>query len=271
MYKIQLYDEVDETTLKNAFSLVTGLQQSRFVPQSMPEKFEIPDLEDEVVKEILETETVTYQFMLLQNSTSDEERPIDSVALLESNMHIFSEDITSIVTDYPINYYSYEVLEFPPEFSKTPEVTEVAEDNCKIEVSLKRNGTIYGIILPKGSEKPYPRQIKYGLNAYNFKVEDGYTASSQFVYPENSPQDVYLHQVVSFTGLFDNTEYEAHFVGENTLEVNPDIMEEHEIQTVTVYTQREFFIIPEEYSSASILKNSFVMTLVSIIIILCML
>jgi len=148
------------------------------------------------------------------------------------------------------------MLEFDQEFSYRPILVEVTEDLANFNVSLERNGTLYGVVLIQGTRKPSPRQIQNGLNASNFKVAEGYSTQIDFVYPENLPYGVRLNQMASFTFLFDNTEYDAHFVGDNDLPVNPDIMTYDEIVTVSFLTQRELFIIPSDYQHSSILAIS---------------
>ena len=46
----------------------------------------------------------------------------------------------------------------------------------------------------------------------------------------NLPQDKQnIEKYVDFTDLFDNSEYEAYFVAENSQYVNPDLMEDDEM------------------------------------------
>lgn len=81
-FTISFTANVDPEDAKTAFALVTSIDSSRWIDEETPDIFTIPDDTDPVVQEILQDETVIHQYMLLQDPTSDEERPIDSVAQL---------------------------------------------------------------------------------------------------------------------------------------------------------------------------------------------
>lgn len=82
-FKIRVRENVAAEKLKNAFALVTSIPPMRFVNLSMPLKFDIPEADEPVVRAILDNATTEYEFMLLQNATSDEPRPIETISLLE--------------------------------------------------------------------------------------------------------------------------------------------------------------------------------------------
>ena len=256
MFNVLLSNDTDLDSLEAAFSLVTGMETSRWNIVAAPPKFDIPNNDDPLVQAILDAGTVTYNIMLLQNITADEKRPIEIVSLLETNKYLLLDEIPTIVSDYNINEYSYEVLQFANEITYQPLLVEVDEDYGTLNVSLKRNGTLFGVVLPKGSTKPSARQIKYGLDSTNFLVADESYVKVTFEYAETLPYGVVLNKLVSFTNLFDNTEYEAHFIGQNTLPVNPDLMSDDEIMTVSFVTQRELFVIPDDYQSSPIMEVS---------------
>jgi len=247
MFNILLSNDTDTSNLEAAFSLITGMPTTRWEIVKAPPKFNIPYDGDPLVKDILDAGTVTYNIMLQQNTTADEKRPIDIVSLLETNKYLLKESIPEIVNDYDINKYCYEIVEFDNQMPYQPLLVEVDEDYGTFNISLKRNGTLFGVLLLKGSAKPSARQIKYGLNASNFLVPTESYIKVSFEYANTLPYGVSLHKMASFTNLFDNTEYEAHFIGENNLPINPDLMDDQEIVTVSFLTQRELFVIPSDY------------------------
>mmetsp|Transcript_28897 Transcript_28897/g.26230 ORF Transcript_28897/g.26230 Transcript_28897/m.26230 type:complete len:173 (+) Transcript_28897:7141-7659(+) len=151
---------------------------------------------------------------------------------------------------YDINYYSYEVLQFEQEITSTPEVIDIFEDNAKLNISIKRNGTMYGVVLPKGSTKPFSEQIKGGLNASNFLVEEVHRIKEEFLYTPDMPYEWTYEVTVLVEDLLDNTVYEAHFVADNDLPVNPDLLRDDQIVTVELTTKKEYFSLPDDYTSA---------------------
>lgn len=247
MFNMLLKEDTDKDKLTAALSLVTGMTTTRWNVITAPKKFIIPNNIDPIIKELLDAGTVTYNIMLLQDPYADEKSPINTVALLESNKYLLQNEISGLATDYDINKYSYEVIEFDAEISYRPILAEISEDSVTFNTSIKRNGTLYGVIVLKGSEKPNARQIKYGLNASNFLVDPRFYTKAQFIYPLTLPYGVRKHKQMYFSGLFENTEYEAHFAAENALPVNPDLMEDEEIVTVSFLTQRAVFLIPSDY------------------------
>jgi len=269
-FNVLLSNDTDLTSLEAAFSLVTGMLTTRFEIIQAPRKFDIPNNKDPLVKAILDAGTVTYNILLLQNITADEKRPIEIISLLETNKYLLMEEIPQIVSDFNINENAYEVLEFENEMTYTPLIVEVDEDFVTFNVSLKRNGTLFGVVLPKGQARPSARQIKYGLSATNFKIATEFYVTVTFEYAQTLPYGVSLNKLISFTDLFDNTEYEAHFIGENTLLVNPDLMSDDSILTVSFFTQRELFVIPDDYQSSPLLhvKKLLVVLLAGLLLLL---
>jgi hypothetical protein len=82
----------------------------------------------------------------------------------------------------------------------------------------------------KGTKRPSPRQIKYGLNSSNFYLATTYWQVVPFVFNPKVPEDKQnIEKYVDFTDLLDNSEYEAYFVAENSQYVNPDLMEDEEM------------------------------------------
>jgi len=254
MFNVLLSNDTDLTSLEAAFSLVTGVLTTRWEIIQAPAKFDIPNNEDPLVQAILDAGTVTYNIMLMQNITADEKRPIEIVSLLETNKYLLLDEIPEIVSDFNINENAYEVLEFENEMTYQPLIVEVDEDYVTFNVSLKRNGTLFGVVLPKGSAKPSARQIQHGLSATNFLIDTTFYVAVTFEYAQNLPYGVSLNKLISFTDLFDNTEYEAHFIGQNTLPINPDLMSDDDIMTVSFFTQRELFVIPDDYQSSPLLQ-----------------
>jgi len=106
-FKIRVRENVSADKLKNAFALVTSFPPDRFVNLSMPLKFDIPEADEKVVRDIIDKSTVTYEFMLLQNATSNEVRPIETISLLEKYKSILQKEIPSLDTTYDLNKHAY--------------------------------------------------------------------------------------------------------------------------------------------------------------------
>jgi hypothetical protein len=228
-FTIQFTSNVAEAKAKTAFALVTSIDSKRWVAEKTPNVFTIPNNNDPVISTILANEATTHQYMLLQDPFSDEDRPIDSVAQLQYKVHILQETLPTVVTTYDINYHSYEVLQFAQEFTYTPKVIQVFEDNVKFNVSIKRNGTLYAIVLPATDPKPFSRQIRDGLNSTNFKVPSTHYVTVPFLYTNEVPYGIYYDKTILFESLLDNTLYKAYFTTDNDLPVNPDLLRNDEI------------------------------------------
>ncbi len=59
---------------------------------------------------------VTYEFILLQNITSEEKRPIETVSLLQFYRNILLKEIPSLDTSFNINQNAFEISYFKQEF-----------------------------------------------------------------------------------------------------------------------------------------------------------
>ena len=234
----------------NAFSLITGVIQERWNIVKVNPRFDIENNEDPVVQEILIAQNITYEYNLYQNKTANEKRPIDIVGQLQQYLWILAGQIPQIVTSYQINSNSYEILYEPQQFSYTPIITNIGVDSASFNVSIKRNGTLYGIVMIHGSTPPNPNQIKYGLNSTNFKVPLGSYFNQTFIYLiKANPNNLNFSRNISiiFTNLYDNTQYNAYFISENDYPINPDLMPNNEILEVSFITQNEYYSIPSDY------------------------
>ena len=78
-----------------------------------------------------------------------------------------------MVDSYDWNSNAHEIWKFPQEFNYDPIVLEIGRFNAKFKVSVKRNGWIHGIVQQKGAPKPTARQLKLGLDSYNFNLPVG--------------------------------------------------------------------------------------------------
>lgn len=227
-------------------------------------KFKIPEADEKVVQDLLESQTATYEFTLLQNKTENSIRPIEKIYALDNNKDILESEIPELLDSYKISSASYEIIAFKQEFSFYPSLLSVGQDTATFNMSIRRNGTLFGIVMEKGSPSPNARQLKFGLSSTNFKLDPEHYFSLSYVYSYDSEEGSIISKTASFTNLYDNTEYQAYFVAENDLPVNPDLMDEKEIYMTNFVTTSEIFVIPETYKGGALLGIG---ELVSIILI----
>ena len=247
-------DDVTVTQLLSALGLVTGLEPSRFRIDSKPPKFSIPEATEAVVLELLKSQTTTYELTLLQNPTENNIRPIERVKQLQTYKSILIGALPQLVSTFNIFTKAYEMIAFQQEFSYTPILTQVGQDSAFFNVSIKRNGSLYGIVMEKNSTVPNPRQMKYGVNSNNFKLDPLHFINLSFIYPKDNRGKSIIYKIGNFTNLFDNTEYDAYFIADNDLPVNPDLMTEDKILKVSFKTESEIFVIPETYKATFAIK-----------------
>lgn len=246
-FSLILTQDVVISKVLNAFGLITGLQPERFQVDGLLKKFQIPEADEKVVQDLLESQTATYEFTLLQNKTENSIRPIEKIYALDSNKDILQSEIPELLDSYKISSASYEIIAFKQEFFFYPSLLSVGQDTATFNISIRRNGTLFGIVMEKGSPPPNARQLKFGLSSTNFKLDPEHYFSLSFVYSYDSEEGSIIIKTSSFTNLYDNTEYEAYFVAENDLPVNPDLMDEKEIYMTSFVTTSEIFVIPETY------------------------
>lgn len=231
----------------SGLGLVTGLPSSRFSIDNNPPKFSIPGVTDPVVLDLLNSQTTTYEMTLLQDPFENAIRPIERVKSLQTQKSILIGAIPELVSSYNIFTNAYEIIAFHQEFSYTPILTQVGQDSVFFNVSIRRNGSLYGIVMVKNSTVPYPRQMKYGLDSTNFLLDPEHFINLSFVYPSDNRGESVIYQIGNFTNLYDNTEYDAYFIADNDLPINPDLMDDDEILKVSFQTETEIFIIPDTY------------------------
>ena len=217
-------------------------------------KFKIPEADEKVVQDLLESQTATYEFTLLQNKTENSIRPIEKIYALDINKDILESEVPELLGSYKISSASYEIIAFKQEFSFDPSLLSVGQDTATFNISIRRNGTLFGIVMEKGSPSPDARQLKFGLSSTNFKLDPENYFSLSFVYSYDSEEGSIITKTSSFTNLYDNTEYQAYFVAENDLPVNPDLMDEKDIYMTSFVTTSEIFVIPETYKGAVLLS-----------------
>ena len=260
-FNVILQDDVDKTKLINAFSLVTGthhlilslltmfslgVQQARWHLMSAPDKFDIPDNTDPNIAEIIKNHTVTYEVMLYQNITADEQSPRQYVEELEISKYLLKENIPQVVDIYNIVENSYEVVHFPQEFVSGPDLDAVSERFADFTVSGKRTGTMFAVVQESHMAQPRAWQIKRNLNATNFFFPDGAYKKVTVNYTEKAFGEYDVHNI-NFTDLYDFTAYTAYFVAENDLPINPDLMEDDEVVPVEFTTQPEIYSLVDWY------------------------
>ena len=218
------------------------------------------------MKNILKLGIVQLEFTIITNKTANEIRPIAQVDLLENNKETLLAELPVLQSTYNINSESHEVVYFPQEFTFKPRILSIKTETVSFEVSLKKNGTLFGIVMEKGSPVPTPRQMKYSHNSINFFLKKQHYVSAAFEYSAGSQNTVI--QTVEFSALYDNTEYEAYFIAENKLPGNPDLLGENEIRKVVFKTNRATFKIPDDYVYGLKLAPKAILTVISLFIII---
>ena len=257
---MELIDDVTPTRLFSAFGLITGLLPSRFRIDNAPPKFTIPSATEKIVLDLLASQSTKYEFTLLQNKTENNRRPIEQVKYLQTYKSILKSALPEIVSSYNIFKSSYEMSAFLQEFSYTPIITDISQDTVYFNVSIKRNGSLYGIVMELNSSVPDGRQMRYGLNSNNFYLDANHFMNLSFSYPSSNRGKSFIYKIGNFSNLYDNTDYVAYFIAENDLPVNPDLMDDSLIQKVSFRTLSEIFVIPDNYkaSDSDILKNHWI-------------
>lgn len=244
---MELSNDVTEERLFSAFGLVTGLPPSRFQIDNAPKKFWIENVTEQVVIDLLNSQTTKYEFTLLQNITENNKRPIEQVKYLQTYKSILISVIPEVISSYNIFTHAYEIIAFTQEFSYVPYVIQVTTDTVYFNLSIRRNGTLYGIVMEKNADVPNPRQMKNGLSSTNFLLDTHFYIKLPFVYPIENRGQSFISKIGNFSNLYDDTEYDAYFIGDNDLPVNPDLMKAKNIQKVSFKTKAEIFVIPDTY------------------------
>jgi len=137
-------------------------------------------------------------------------------------------------------------------------------DSATFNISVKINGSFYGIALLHGSESPSSVQIRNMLNATNFYVANTSYFNVSFVYPgtvnANNPNYT-MSAIANFTKLLDNTLYDAYFIAENSYPNYPDLLPDQNIQMVTFLTQSEMYTITSDFDFGTSLGTSVLLIL----------
>ncbi|EWS71333.1 hypothetical protein TTHERM_000331066 (macronuclear) [Tetrahymena thermophila SB210] len=261
-FSIRVNQTIQDSTLFSAFGLITTLPASRFQITSKPSKFTITEVIETEVKDIIGTVPMVYSFILLQNKTADEVRPLQTVNLLQNEFSLLQTQLstgfsTNVVDPtYSIIEHAYELIVIPQEFKYTPMIVNSTEDSASFIVSLKYSGIGYGIVQLASATQPTARQIKYGLNSTNFLLPKSQYQKIPFVFSSSTPQDQQnITNKFEFSGLLDHSDYVAYFIGENSQLVNPDLMSDNQIVAIPFSTSRESIKIPSWFRAETVSAN----------------
>lgn len=108
---------------------------------------------------------------------------------------------------------------------------DLTSESAEFKLCLKQSGKLFGIVLYKNESVPTNVQIRSGLKSNNKLMLTGASVSVAFKYKEHSHEESFIYKRVIFQNLYENTDYIAYFIGENDLPVNPDLMDDHQIQS----------------------------------------
>lgn len=173
---------------------------------------------------------------------------------IDSYKSILKTSIPELVSSYEIFNKAYQIIAFSQEFCFTSSVIQVTTDTVYFNLSIKRNGTLFGIVMEKGAQRPNPRQMKHMLSSTNFLLNPTLFIKITFEYPPQNRGKSCISKIGNFSNLYDDTEYDAYFIAENDLPVNPDLMKESSIQKITFKTEGEIFVIPDTYKASNAWK-----------------
>ncbi|KAL4449717.1 hypothetical protein ABPG74_008090 [Tetrahymena malaccensis] len=261
-FSLRVNQTIQDSTLFSAFGLITTLPANRFQITSKPSKFTITGVIETEVQDIISTVPMVYSFILLQNKTADEVRPLQTVNLLQNQFNLLqtqlSAGFSSNVVDpaYSIIEHAYELIVIPQEFKYTPQILNYTEDSASFVISLKYSGIGYGIVQLASATQPTARQIKYGLNSTNFLLPATQYQRIPFIFSSSTPQDQQnITNKFTFSGLLDHSDYVAYFVGENSQLVNPDLMSDSQIVAIPFSTSRESIKIPSWFRAQTVSAN----------------
>jgi len=144
-------------------------------------------------------------------------------------------------------------------------------DSGAFNVTAGLNGSLYGIVLLHGSEEPSAVQIRNMLNATNFFIPVTSYFNVTFIYPTTpNPNDVNytISHIANFTGLLDNTLYDAYFIAENNYPLYPDLLDNSYISKVTFLTQTELYGIPADYDFATTTQTSLLLIIITMFLVI---
>ncbi|KAL4501728.1 hypothetical protein ABPG72_018779 [Tetrahymena utriculariae] len=251
-FTLRVNDILVDEKLLNAFGLITSLPPERFQIQLRPTKFKIEGVIEQQILDLIDNVPIEYKFILLQNSTSNEVRPIQKVFMLDNQFNLLQNELSSgskkqlLDPNFSIIKHTYEMIVIPQEFKFTPTILNVTQDSASFMVSLKYKGIGYAIVQLTSEKPPLSQQIKYGLNSTNYKIQQSYFYTYKFEFKENIPEEQQnITHVFKFTELMDNSQYTAFFVGANSQLVNPDLMDSSKIVKIEFKTKREEISIPK--------------------------
>lgn len=123
----------------------------------------------------------------------------------------------------------------------------MGESYVVYNVSIKRNGTIYAILMNSGSPSPTSRQLKNGISSTNFFLDTNFFRKQVVVYGEDGLPGLYQTFSFRFDYLHDNTEYDFYVTAENSLPGNPDILGDSDMVHDSFETLRETVFVAWEY------------------------
>lgn len=190
--------------------------------------------------------------------------------MLEDSKYLLIENAPLVVESYDIVKNSYEIIEFPQEFPTKPQLLAVGEDYAEFHISVKRTGKLFAIVQLAELSNPNARQLKYCLSSTNFLLSTGSCIVIPVTYTDSMPFGYYQEFTIRFTDLFDFTSYKAYFVGENSLPINPDLMDDEDIVEIEFTTQMEIFSVVDWYhvGASSLTIPLFLLALVAALLLI---
>lgn len=244
-FNLKAMSGMTDAQIKNALSLVTAVSPDRFKINFRPNFATIGSGEQEVT-DVLAKFALDYEIEILPDQTGKGITPFDLLKLISSESNTLFDALPQLSKDQNIGLTGREIFYDPQRFVYNPVMIDISNFDVKFNCSIQYTGTVYGVIQPRGEPSPSAQQIRDGLTHQNFQVDTYYKNKVRIVIDEDKKYRIWPAEVMKFDFLFHSTEYVAYFIADRESGGEVRLMDNSQIISVTVKTQREFFKVEDE-------------------------
>ena len=250
-FKLNARDAITDDEIKQALSLVTGKVPETFEITYKQNISSISSGEDEVT-DVLNKSKLEMEILILPDQDSDDTSPYDLLKMIEEGLETLLEEVPGLQETQNIGGTGRELIMDDQRIMYKPKLVEITNFKASFKVQIGYTGTMYGIILPKEDKAPSAIQIRYGLTADNFQIQDDHKVSVSLTIKEKKYVE-WPQAVVTFNFLFHSTTYKAYFIADRSNYGTEILMPDSKIVSVKFKTERELFKVSD---SVVLLNNS---------------
>ena len=246
-FKLKTKSSIPDQDMLDALSLVAGVPASRFKIIYKPNLVNI-NTDEQEVQDAMDQSNLEYEIQLLPDYTQDATSPYDLIKKIEDDKETLFEELPQLVADQDIGATGAEVTEDKQAIPYEPILVDVTNFYATFNVSLQFTGTIYGVILPSDEPAPNAIQIRYGLTALNYQINEYYYLNKKLEIDLEKKYRIWPSDEMKFTFLYHSTKYTAYFIADKETFGNPILMRDEDIVKVEIKTLREIFKVGKRHA-----------------------